>query len=67
MYEKQKKYLKTEKGKEALLRCREKPEHKERKRLYDQVTKHRRNETANLRYYYNSDPLPAVRNLFIRV
>ena len=67
MYEKQKRYLKTEKGKEALLRWREKPEQRERKRLYDQATKERRNETANLRYYYNSDPLPAVRNLFLRV
>ena len=67
MYSRQLKYFKTEKGKVATARYRNKPENKERKKLYDITHRERRNETANLRNYYKADPTLVVRNLFVEV
>lgn len=67
MYSRQLRYFKTEKGKAAVARCRNKPANKERKRQYDIAHRARRQETANLRYYYKSDPTLCVRNLFDEV
>lgn len=67
MYSRQLRYFKTEKGRAATARCRRKPESVERKRQYDIQNRQRRNETANLRYYYNGDPTTCVRNLYTEV
>jgi len=64
MYARQLRYQKTEKGKVAMARYRNKPENVERKKRYDDTNRDRRKETANLRYYYKADPTVSVRMLF---
>lgn len=59
------KYSRTEKGKRKIRNYCNNPINKERKRLYDQTNKERRNETQTLRYYYKTDPTPCIRSLFI--
>lgn len=68
MYEVQKKYLKTDKGKIALKKYRDRPENKAKQKIYQKLYsdgyKVRRNEMARLNYYYLADPLPYVRKLY---
>ena len=68
MYEPQKKYLKTDKGKVALKKYRDRPENKANQKIYQKNYadgyKVRRNDMARLNYYYKTDPLPCSWKLY---
>ena len=63
-YKRQRKYLQSEKGKEALRKYRERPDVKEKQKIYQQFYKEKKRYSENLRYYYATDPLPSIRKLY---
>ena len=71
MYSRQKAYLKSDKGKLALKKYRDKPDNKAKQKLYQKLYQETYKDTkrynAKMNYYYSTDPLPCIRKLYCSV